>query len=86
MKRKSSEKHDLSGNLKLYYMAIGVIILGYIFLSICNANSFTSITLGPIIIVVGYLVAVPFALLSGIREQENNKTAEENKKASTQNN
>jgi len=66
MQEKKQQNIDLSRNLLLYYSAIGVIILGYIFLSIGSANSFTSITLGPIILVIGYIVAVPIALLSGI--------------------
>ena len=69
MQRKEPKKTDLSKNIKLYYAAVGVIILGYITLSIGNANSFTSLTLGPIILVFGYLVAIPFALLSGVRKK-----------------
>ena len=65
MRRKNAKKIDLSRNLKLYYAAIGIIIIGYIFLSIGDANSFTSITLGPIILVLGYIIAVPIALLCG---------------------
>lgn len=65
------EKIDFSRNLKFYYAAIGVIILGYIFLAIGGANSFTSLTLGPIILVAGYLVAMPIALLIGFRKKEN---------------
>ncbi|MFC1541211.1 hypothetical protein ACFL50_02035 [Candidatus Latescibacterota bacterium] len=76
---KKITKDDLSRNLKFYYMAIGVIILGYIFLSIGNAESFTSITLGPIVIVFGYIVAVPFALLSGVLKKENSDSSENSK-------
>ena len=79
MKRKSPKRNDLSRNLKLYYMAIGVIILGYFFLSIGSADSFTSITLGPIILVAGYLAAVPFALLSGVHKKEENYRSQESK-------
>ena len=71
MQKKNVKKVDLSRNLKLYYMAIGVIILGYIFLAIGDADSFTSITLGPIILVLGYIVAVPIALLSGVLQKKN---------------
>ena len=70
MQRKNAKKINLSRNLKLYYAAIGIIILGYIFLSIGDANSFTSITLGPIILLLGYIVAVPIALLSGSRKKD----------------
>ncbi|MFC1552429.1 hypothetical protein ACFL6P_07680 [Candidatus Latescibacterota bacterium] len=79
--KKTSLKDDLSRNLKLYYAAIGIIILGYIFLLIGAADSFTSITLGPIIIVLGYIVAVPFALLSGVLKKEDSNTSEESNKS-----
>ena len=79
--KKTALKDDLSGNLKMYYAAIGIIILGYIFLSIGTADSFTSITLGPIIIVLGYLVAVPYALLSGVLKKEDSKTSEGSNKS-----
>ena len=71
MQMKNVRKIDLSRNLKLYYAAIGVIILGYIFLAIGDANSFTSITLGPIILLLGYIVVVPIALLSGVLQKKN---------------
>ena len=71
MARKTVEKTDFRLNLILYYAAIGVIILGYVFLSIGGANSFTSLTLGPVVLVLGYLVAMPIALLTGVRRKEN---------------
>jgi len=73
MKRRAPKKVDFSRNVKLYYAAVSVVILGYIILSIGDANSFTSLTLGPIILVVGYLIAIPIALLSGVRESESGK-------------
>ena len=71
MQMKNEKIIVLSRNLKLYYAAIGVIILGYIFLAIGDANSFTSITLGPIILLLGYVVVVPIALLSGVLQKKN---------------
>ncbi len=70
MQRKKPLKNDFSRNLKLYYAAVGVIILGYIFLSIGDANSITSLTLGPIILVVGYLIVMPIALLKGVNKKD----------------
>lgn len=70
MQMKNVKKVDFSRNLKLYYLAIGIIIFGYIFLAIGDANSFTSITLGPIILVLGYIIAVPIALLSGVLQKK----------------
>ena len=74
MLRKMSEKEGFRLNLILYYAAIGVILLGYVFLSMGGANSFTSLTLGPIVLVIGYLVAIPIALLAGVHR---NKKIEE---------
>jgi len=63
----------LSKNVTYYYIAVAVVILGYIILSIGGANSFTSLTLGPIVLVVGYLVAIPIALLAGVGKDESEK-------------
>ena len=65
-----SEKTGFLKNLILYYVGIGVIVLGYVFLSIGGANSFTSLTLGPVILVAGYLIAMPLALLAGVNRKE----------------
>ena len=73
MQLKGPEKTDLSKNIKLYYAAVGVIILGYLVLSIGTANSFTSLTLGPLVLVLGYLVAIPVALLTGVNKDASDK-------------
>ena len=56
--------------MKYYYAAIGVIALGYLFLSIGGADSFTSLTLGPITLVAGYLIAMPIALMVDFRKKK----------------
>ena len=66
MQRKMPKKTDLSKNIVYYYIAVGVVVLGYVFLMIGGANSFTSLTLGPIVLVLGYIVAIPLALLAGV--------------------
>ncbi|MFC1485439.1 hypothetical protein ACFL55_00220 [Candidatus Latescibacterota bacterium] len=63
MQHRDIQKINFTKNLYGYYLAIGIIILGYVFLAIGGADSFTSRTLGPIIMVIGYLIAVPTALL-----------------------
>lgn len=70
MARKVQETTGFLSNIILYYVAIGVIVLGYVFLSIGGANSFTSLTLGPVVLVAGYLVAMPVALLVGMNRPE----------------
>ncbi len=67
--QKSGPSVDFSRNVLYYYIAVGVIILGYIVLSMGNADSFTSLTLGPILLVIGYLAAIPIALLGGVRKR-----------------
>ncbi len=64
------EKAGFLRNLILYYAGIGVIVAGYIFLSIGDANSFTSLTLGPVVLVAGYLLAMPVALLAGVNRKD----------------
>ena len=65
-KSKQTSGLEFKKNLYLYYGAVGVILLGYVFLSLGDANSFTSLTLGPVVLVIGYLVVMPIALLSGV--------------------
>ena len=77
MQRKIQKREDFSKNVVLYYAAVGVIILGYIIFSIGDANSFTSLTLGPIVLVIGYLVAITVALLKGVRKSDNDKEPSE---------
>jgi hypothetical protein len=83
MQKKIVQKIDFSRNLLLYYIAIGIVILGYVFLSIGGAESFTSLTLGPVVLTVGYLIAVPIALLSGVHK--NVTTVEETPEKNPQN-
>ncbi len=69
-------------NLVLYYVAIGVILAGYALLSIGGADSLTSLTLGPIVLVVGYLVAMPIALLRGVLDSDDSSEPAQDKKSS----
>ncbi len=50
-------------NWALFFVGLAVIIVGYIFLSIGPAKSFWSLTLAPILLVAGYCVIVPIAIL-----------------------
>jgi len=69
MQKKQIKKENFSSNIKLYYIAVSVIVLGYILLSIGSANSFTSLTLGPLVLLLGYIFAIPFALLKGSKSE-----------------
>ena len=65
MLKREPTRLDLKKNLTGYYLAIAIIFLGYVLLAIGGADSFPSRTLGPIVIGIGFLVAVPAALLTG---------------------
>ena len=83
MARKKTENNldslpDFGRNMVLYYVAVGVVALGYFILSIGGANSFTSLTLGPLLLVLGYLVAIPVALLSGVHKKSENSDGQSN--------
>ena len=79
MPRKAPKMEDFQKNIRLYYGAVGVIILGYIFLAIGDANSITSLTIGPIVLVIGYLIAMPVALLTGLGKKEDTSGPEPDK-------
>ncbi len=49
-------------NYVIFAMAVVVLIIGYYFLSIGPANSVQSLTIAPIILVIGYVVLVPLAI------------------------
>lgn len=50
-------------NYLLFALAAFLLILGYIFMSIGPVNSFWSLTLSPIILVISYCVVFPLAIL-----------------------
>lgn len=50
-------------NYQIFAVGILVIIGGYISLAQAPADSFWSLTLAPILLVIGYCVVVPFGIL-----------------------
>lgn len=50
-------------NYMIFGAGLLALILGYVFLSIGPWDSFWSLTLAPIFLCIGYLVAIPVALL-----------------------
>ena len=50
-------------NYLLFFIGILAIILGYIIMYLGTTNSFQSIVLAPIILVVGYCVIIPIAIM-----------------------
>ncbi|MCP4724908.1 MAG: DUF3098 domain-containing protein [bacterium] len=50
-------------NYRLFGIGLAVIIVGYIFMNIGPVDSFWSLTLAPVVLVIGYLVIIPMAIL-----------------------
>ena len=50
-------------NWILFGVGIAVIVLGYVLLSIPPADGFLSLTAAPLLLVLGYCVLVPVAIL-----------------------
>jgi uncharacterized membrane protein YhaH (DUF805 family) len=50
-------------NYLLFGFAVLVIIVGYFIMYMGDVNSFQSVTLAPILLIVGYIVLIPLAIL-----------------------
>ncbi len=50
-------------NYQIFAAGILVIILGYVALAQPPANSFMSLTVAPILLILGYCVIIPFAIM-----------------------
>ena len=65
-----AQRGDLPFTRKNWTLAaagLAVILLGYVFLRIPPAEGFFSLTLAPVLLVVGYCVLIPLAIL--LRDQ-----------------
>lgn len=61
-----AQRNDLPFTRKNWSLAIAglaTILLGYVFLRIPPAEGFFSLTLAPVLLVVGYCVLIPMAIL-----------------------
>ena len=50
-------------NYILFIAGIAILLIGYIVMSIGPVDSFASLTLSPILLVIGYLVLIPLSFL-----------------------
>jgi len=71
--RKGFDLYLTSKNYLWYGAGVVVLLIGYFFLSIGPANSFWSLTLAPIILLIGYCVLVPVAILLKPKEADKSK-------------
>ena len=61
-------------NWSLAIAGLAAIALGYVFLRIPPAEGFLSLTLAPVLLVVGYCVLIPMAIL--VRDQSTDEEDE----------
>jgi len=54
----------------LFALGLAIIALGYVFLSLPPVDGFMSLTLAPLLLVLGYCVLLPIAVLSRQKEEE----------------
>lgn len=50
-------------NYLLFGFAVLIIIVGYFIMYMGDVNSFQSVTLAPVFLIVGYIVLIPLAIL-----------------------
>ena len=55
--------HFEKKNLILFVFGLLIIIVGYIFLSIGPYDSFSSLTIAPILLILGYIVFIPLSII-----------------------
>ncbi len=78
--KKEQPKHFIKNlsfsksNYLLFALGILIIIIGYFIMASGDTNSFKALTLAPIILLIGYLVLVPAAILY---KQQKSKTKSE---------
>lgn len=60
----------------MFLAGIGTILIGYLFLAQPPVDGFLSLTLAPILLVLGYCVLIPIALLLGEPTSKEARTEE----------
>lgn len=64
-------------NYYLLFAGIGIIILGFFLMSVGPWNSFTSLVISPIVLVIGYLFVLPGSIFYRKKESEENSGEKE---------
>ncbi len=57
-------------NYGLVGLSLAIILVGYIFLTIGPWDSFSSLTVAPILLVIGYCITLPIAILYKKKNKE----------------
>ncbi len=65
------------GNYILLFIGLAVIILGFIFMSMGSWDSFPSLFISPILLIVGYLLILPASILYMKKEKAVNQNEQD---------
>ena len=60
-------------NYLIFFIGIAVIIAGYIIMASGDTYSFLSLTLAPVVLIIGYLVIIPIAILYKGKNNQNSQ-------------
>ena len=60
-------------NYIAFAFGVAIILIGFVFLAQGPANSFSSLTIGPVLLIVGYCVVIPIAILYKDDDSEETK-------------
>lgn len=72
--RRGGDFLDLAAdNYKLFGLGILILIVGHFFLAQGPADSFMSLTLAPILLVISYCVVIPYAIFWKAKKREAQK-------------
>ncbi len=84
--RKNKTKKKISSPFHIYWekknylllaLGVGVIIIGYIFMSMGKWNSFPSLFISPILLLIGYVIILPASILYMKKKEDVNKEDQE---------
>jgi uncharacterized membrane protein HdeD (DUF308 family) len=72
-KERKRKQQELPFNRKnLYLLGIGLmtLVIGYILMAQPPVDSFWSLTLAPVVLLIGYLIIIPYAILYKDKKNE----------------
>jgi len=59
-------------NYQIFGLGIAVLIIGYMFMSRGPVDSFWSLTLAPILLLIGYLIIIPYSFFYHEKSRKDN--------------
>jgi hypothetical protein len=64
-------------NIMFILIGIGVVTFGYIVMALSETMGFMAIDVSPILLLIGYLVVIPFGIMYGAHRKNSDAPAEE---------